>query len=66
MIILPDLIIQVSCISSALIVTYIHVGRCIEKMKIQGLYNRYVGPNVLYVCLSNVVFERLNGFLTKM
>ena len=33
MIALPNLRKQVSCISSAVIVMYIHVGRCMEKIK---------------------------------
>ena len=28
---------------------YMYVGRCMENLKIQEIYNRYVEPNVLYL-----------------
>ena len=47
---------------------YMYVGRCMENLKIQEIYNRYVEPNVLYLShmLLYIVFERLNGSLTKI
>ena len=43
-------------------------GRCMENLKIQQIYNRYVGPNVLHLSqmLLYTVFEGLNGCLAKM
>ena len=46
---------------------YMYVGRYMENLKIQEIYNRYVGPNVLYLPhMLLYIFERLNGSLTKM
>ena len=47
---------------------YMYVGRCMENLKIQEIYNRYVEPNVLYLShmLLYIVFERLNGSLTNI
>ena len=47
---------------------YMYVGRCMENLKIQEIYNRYVEPNVLYLShmLLYIVFKRLNGSLTNI
>ena len=68
MIVFPDLGKQISCICSAVVVTCMHVH--VENLKIKEIYNRYLGPNVLYISqmllYNYIVFEILNGFLTEM